>query len=86
MKVMKVLRYGRMFFDNLVHTVVKHKFLNYLIKTSLLDINECSTTKPCQQKCTNTDGSFQCSCNTGYEVNPKDPNKCKGKAKAINNQ
>ena len=33
----------------------------------LLDINECLVNKGgCQHICTNTDGSFECSCNTGY--------------------
>ncbi|XP_053376387.1 uncharacterized protein LOC123533517 isoform X2 [Mercenaria mercenaria] len=31
------------------------------------DVNECSTdTNPCSQNCTNIDGSFRCSCYTGY--------------------
>ena len=30
------------------------------------DINECATTQPCEQVCTNTQGSFVCSCNDGY--------------------
>ena len=33
------------------------------------DINECSTNNGgCNQNCTNTIGSFVCSCNTGYEL------------------
>ena len=31
------------------------------------DIDECST-NPCDHTCTNTDGSFTCSCNNGYEL------------------
>jgi len=31
----------------------------------LVDINEC-TSHPCQQICTNTPGSYQCNCNSGY--------------------
>ena len=31
------------------------------------DVNECLVNNGgCQQICTNTDGSFMCSCNTGY--------------------
>ena len=33
------------------------------------DINECSSNGglgPCQQVCTNTNGSFNCSCQSGY--------------------
>ena len=35
----------------------------------MLDINECENASPCQQICTNTGGSFQCSCRSGYTVN-----------------
>ena len=32
-----------------------------------VEINECaSSSSPCEHSCTNTDGSFQCSCNNGY--------------------
>ena len=31
------------------------------------DIDEC-TEGPCNHTCTNTDGSFTCSCNNGYEL------------------
>ena len=37
--------------------------INYY--TYVLDINECSET-PCEHNCTNTIGSFNCSCNDGY--------------------
>ena len=34
------------------------------------DINECSTgVSGCQQTCTNTAGSFLCSCNSGFNLN-----------------
>ncbi len=32
------------------------------------DIDECSTTNNCQQLCTNTPGSYTCSCRTGYTL------------------
>lgn len=32
------------------------------------DINECDRFSPCDQVCTNTDGSFVCSCNSGYQL------------------
>lgn len=33
------------------------------------DLNECETDNGgCAQICTNTDGSFECSCNTGYTL------------------
>ena len=31
------------------------------------DIDEC-TEDPCDHDCTNTNGSFTCSCNNGYEL------------------
>ena len=42
-----------------------------------LDINECLS-EPCDSNatCLNTDGSFECSCNTGYSGNGF---KCNGK-------
>ena len=33
-----------------------------------LDINECAENGTCDQDCTNTDGSFMCSCYNGYEL------------------
>ena len=34
-----------------------------------IDINECTAdTDDCDQVCTNTDGSFTCSCNSGYTL------------------
>ena len=33
----------------------------------LSDTDECAKT-PCDHTCTNTDGSFTCSCNNGYEL------------------
>ena len=36
---------------------------------SLSDVDECTTgTHNCDQQCTNTQGGFTCSCNTGYEL------------------
>lgn len=38
-----------------------------MLPTSLTDVNEClATPSPCDQGCTNTVGSYQCSCNDGY--------------------
>ena len=35
-----------------------------------VDINECDTSNGgCDTTCTNTVGSYYCSCNTGYELN-----------------
>jgi len=44
-----------------------------------LDINECQTDNGgCTQTCGNTDGSYQCSCLNGYELN-NDGYTCTGK-------
>ena len=45
----------------------------------ILDIDECTTSNPCQQNCKNTAGSYQCSCQAGYKTDPKDSKKCLGK-------
>jgi len=44
-----------------------------------LDINECSASKPCEQECKNTAGSYTCSCKNGFVKNAKDATKCVGK-------
>ena len=37
--------------------------------TAILDINECSTNNGgCQHMCTNSIGSYTCSCNTGFTL------------------
>ena len=41
----------------------------------ILDIDECTSGDPCHQICTNTPGSFQCSCESGYTV---DGSRCNG--------
>ena len=45
----------------------------------LTDIDECARgNDTCAQLCSNTDGSFECSCDAGYQVDPDDPNACIG--------
>ena len=37
----------------------------------IADVNECNSTtidNPCQQICTNTFGSYGCSCNSGFKL------------------
>ena len=42
----------------------------YFCASFPIDINECSLNSDgCDQLCTNTLGSFQCSCNSGYSLN-----------------
>eukprot|EP00049_Salpingoeca_infusionum_P014685 m.277599 g.277599 ORF g.277599 m.277599 type:complete len:1768 (+) comp15730_c0_seq1:122-5425(+) len=40
-----------------------------------LDVNECLN-NPCDHTCANTEGSFICSCDQGYEVDPADRLAC----------
>ena len=45
------------------------------------DVNECQTSNGgCNQTCTNTDGSFECACKTGYAL-AEDNLGCNGKRK-----
>ena len=45
----------------------------------LLDLNECLTNNgDCEHICTNNDGSYECSCNPGYEIG-NDGKSCDGK-------
>ena len=41
------------------------------------DIDECEDDLVCMQMCTNTFGSYQCSCNDGYQAT-NDTNQCMG--------
>lgn len=42
-----------------------------------MDIDECTMTYPCSQRCINTHGSFHCLCVDGFEINPNNPTICK---------
>jgi len=41
------------------------------------DINECDKKKTCDQRCTNTEGSYYCSCKEGYSL-MDDGKSCEG--------
>ena len=43
-----------------------------------LDQDECSLYSPCEQVCINTNGSFECSCMEGFEIQD-DMSTCLGK-------
>lgn len=47
-----------------------------------LDIDECTVGSTCSHKCTNTNGSFTCSCFNGYKLQ-NDGHSCEGKKKHI---
>ena len=64
-----------------MHWFVEHGNIFILtddIFTCLLDIDECSMFSPCEQECTNTDGSYQCSCTEGF-ILKSDNSTCEGK-------
>ena len=45
----------------------------------LIDTNECLLSNGgCTQICTNTLGSYQCSCNSGFLLNTTDRQSCDG--------
>ena len=48
------------------------------------DINECEGYNDCHQMCTNTDGSYYCSCSTGF-VLAVDERTCGGYCTTCNN-
>ena len=50
-----------------------------VVPVVVLDINECAeATDGCAQACTNTDGSYLCSCESGYRL-ASDQHGCDGK-------
>ena len=56
----------------------------YTLMTSI-ETNECAASpSPCEHSCTNTDGSFQCSCNNGYLLDD-DRRSCDGIYVLLNN-
>ena len=49
----------------------------------LVDINECQHYDHCSQYCTNTKGSFSCSCADGYRLKDKVTCRANGKSQSI---
>lgn len=46
----------------------EHKIAFLAFDSFNKDVDECDRFLPCDQLCTNSDGSFQCSCHTGYRM------------------
>ena len=46
----------------------------------LTDINECEPTSDCMQKCDNTVGSYNCSCDEFFKRDLADWRKCVGRS------
>lgn len=61
-------------------TCLKITGLNWLLNNicCFIDINECQGRHNCSQVCVNTEGSYICSCQTGYSLN-NDSVTCEGK-------
>lgn len=56
-----------------------HKITFFMRRKFLEDIDECQEdTDGCSQLCINNDGSFTCSCNSGYRLK-SDKKTCEGK-------
>ena len=58
-------------------TVIYSPRAEQCVTYTLPDVDECLE-NPCSQNCTNTDGSFDCSCMSGYEL-LEDGRTCEGK-------
>ena len=51
----------------------------YILECLIVDIDECEQgTSGCSQSCRNTNGTFICICNEGYQVHDNDPKFCVG--------
>ena len=62
-------------------TTSKHILFTHMDTLFHPDIDECSArTDNCSQKCTNTNGSFICGCNTGFQLD-NDAVTCNGMQK-----
>ena len=55
-------------------------YYNYKMSSCSSDINECDFSNGgCEHRCTNTIGSFNCSCDRGYQLDDKNGFNCTGK-------
>ena len=71
----------RILLNSLADLILSDNFLPQTIQTLYLDIDECSSgngLSPCQQTCTNTIGSYNCGCISGYALQSNGYN-CSGK-------
>lgn len=51
--------------------------LSFYFPIIYTDINECNGVNGCQQLCTNTEGSYTCSCSEGFDL-AEDGKRCNG--------
>jgi hypothetical protein len=74
-----------LFIISVVSHVVYKKWRNCSLVLLSIDIDECMATNSlCSQTCDNTDGSYKCSCNTGFFLD-RDGISCVGKYATQNN-
>ena len=57
-----------------MHVYHKHYWISINI---IVDVDECQNTTSCDQLCTNTVGSYECGCTSGYELQ-QDGQTCEG--------
>ena len=63
--------------------ILSHFIIFADIQYSVIDINECQREpSPCDQKCTNTVGSYTCKCKPGYQLNAN-KRSCDGKLQTL---
>ena len=89
----KSMRYFRKKYDDnvrcerIVPNIIAEKYHLFFNNNIISDIDECKTsnaTNTCDSEasCTNTKGSYNCSCNRGYEGNGDN---CSGKIRIFHN-
>ena len=66
--------------DTIIRNIIRG---DVFVKSLSLDINECTAdTDNCQQMCSNTQGSFSCSCRSGYTLD-SNGRTCSGESSTI---
>jgi len=50
--------------------------IQYLKHDFISDKDECIGLNNCSQLCTNTEGSYTCSCNIGFQLAPASSTRC----------
>ena len=58
-------------------------YIEKLLIIKLIDIDECANSQSCEHICVNTDGSYYCECDDGYELH--DSVFCHGKTITVKN-
>ena len=64
--------------QSIIFPVINYSSSHWNVFIYCIDIDECEPSNDCMHKCQNTQGSFNCSCNPFFGVDPKDWRKCAG--------